>query len=113
MRQRAIWLSSVAVGAAAAFLLDPASGKRRRHRLADASVHLVNRGRRAVFTVERDLRNRMLGLIAGTRKRFESARPDDVVLEERVHSALGRVLSHPHAITVVADQGRVTLDGKI
>jgi hypothetical protein len=36
-----------------------------------------------------------------------------VVLEERVRAALGRVVSHPHAITVNVHDGHVILNGPI
>jgi uncharacterized membrane protein len=38
---------------------------------------------------------------------------DDVVLVERVRARLGRILSHPHAVNVVAHEGVVTLRGPI
>jgi uncharacterized membrane protein len=38
---------------------------------------------------------------------------DDVVLEERVRSAIGRVTSHPRAIEAVAKDGQVTLQGPV
>jgi hypothetical protein len=113
MRQRTIGLSSLGVGAAAAFLLDPTSGNRRRHRLGDAAVHLTHRARQTASTVGRDLTNRTRGIVASARHRIRRERPDDVVLEERVHAALGRVVSHQHAITVKVRDGHVTLDGPI
>jgi uncharacterized membrane protein len=113
MRQRTIWLSSFGAGAATALLLDPATGRRRRHRIADAATHLMRRASDAASTVKRDLTNRACGLQAIARRRLVSDQPDDAVLEERVHSALGRVVSHPHAITVKVDHGRVILDGPL
>jgi BON domain len=113
MQLRTLWLSSFGVGAAAAFLLDPTSGKRRRHRLADATTHIADRTRDSASTAVRDLRNRTHGVITIARRRFAREQLDDRVLEERVHSALGRVVSHPHAITVKVRQGHVTLDGPI
>jgi uncharacterized membrane protein len=59
------------------------------------------------------LRNRTRGIVATARHRISRERPDDVVIEERVHAALGRVVSHPHAITVKVHHGHVTLDGPI
>ena len=113
MRHRTIWLSSFGAGAATVFLFDPVSGTRRRHRLADATVHLAHRTGHAASTTGRDLRNRTRGLAATARRRLASDQSDDAVIEGRVHSALGRELSHSHAITVKVDRGRVTLDGPI
>lgn len=113
MRQQTMWLSSFGMGAATAFLFDPSSGRRRRHRVADAATHLVHRTSDGASTVGRDLRNRTQGVITSARHRFRDDHPDDVVLIERVHSALGRMVSHPHAITVNVCDGHVTLDGPI
>jgi uncharacterized membrane protein len=113
MRQRTIWLSSFGAGAATAFLLDPVAGRRRRHRVGDAATHLMHRASDAASTVGRDLRNRTRGLAAVARRGRVAEPPDDAVIEERVHSALGRVVSHPHAITVRVDHGRVILDGPL
>jgi uncharacterized membrane protein len=113
MRQRTIWVSSFGAGAATAFLLDPVAGRRRRHRMADAATHLMRRASDAASTVSRDVRNRTRGLAAVARRGQVAEQPDDAVLEERVHSALGRVVSHPHAITVKVDHGRVILDGPL
>lgn len=113
MRQRAIWLGSFGVGLAGAFLFDPISGNRRRHRLADAAVHLRRQVRRTALAVGRDLSKRTRGIIATARQRLRQNEADDVVLEERVHSVLGHVVSHQHAITVRVDDGHVTLDGPI
>jgi BON domain len=113
MRQRAIWLGSFSVGFASAFLFDPISGNRRRHRLADAAVHLRRQARRAALGIGRDLGKRTRGIIATARQRFRPDPADDVVLEERVHSVLGHIVSHQHAITVRVDDGHVTLDGPI
>ncbi len=113
MRHRTMWIGTFGAGAAAAFLFDPISGNRRRHRLADAAVHLKHQAFRGTSTVRRDLANRTRGIVATTRHRFHREPPDDVVLEERVHSALGRVVSHPHPITVKVHAGHVTLDGPI
>jgi uncharacterized membrane protein len=113
MRQRTLWISSAGAGAATAFLFDPVTGRRRRHRLADATVHLRHRASDAASSVRRDWRNRTRGLAAMVRRRWVAEQPDDAVLEERVHSALGRVVSRPHAITVKVDRGHVILDGPV
>src|SRR5919197_923915 len=113
MRQRTIWLSSFGAGVAAAFLFDPATGRRRRHRVADAATHLMHRAGDAASTVRRDLSNRARGVSAIVRRRLAAEQPDDSVIEQRVHSALGRVVSHAHAITVRVDHGHVILDGPL
>jgi hypothetical protein len=113
MQPRAIWLGSLSLGAAAALLFDPISGRRRRHRLADAAAHFRRQASRAAIALCRDLSKRTEGVFATARQRLRQDEIDDVVLEERVHSALGHIVSHQHAITVRVDAGHVTLDGPI
>jgi uncharacterized membrane protein len=113
MQQRTILLTSAGLGAATAYLLDPASGNRRRRRIGDALVHAANQTTDAVSTVGRDLRNRTRGVVAGARRTIYREHPDDVVLQERVRSALGRVASRPHGIKVQARNGHVILSGPI
>jgi len=111
MRKWTSSLSSFGLGASAAFLLDPASGKRRRHRIANAAVHLAHQIKRLTTAVARDLNNRTRGILATAPRWVVREHVDDVVLEERVHSALGHVIKHPHTITVKIHEGHVTLDG--
>src|SRR5262245_14172781 len=111
MRRETVWFSSLGIGAATAFVLDPISGKRRRHHLADAAVHFGHVARRWASATACDLRNRTKGLMASLSSTFNDELADDAVLEERVRAALGRVVSHPHAIKVTARNGRVVLDG--
>ena len=115
MRQRAMWLGSLGfgAGAAAAFLFDPALGDRRRRQLADMAAQLSRRISRAAAALGRDLSNRTQGVIASGQHRLHPAQPDDVVLEEHVHSVLGHMVRYPHEITVKVHEGCVTLDGPI
>ncbi len=113
MRERTLWLSSFGLGAATALLFDPVSGRRRRHRVKDAATHVARRSKKSASAVARDLRNRAHGIITAARHRFAREQPDDVVLEARVHSALGRIVSHPRFITVRVEGGCVVLDGPI
>src|SRR6266516_1459422 len=115
MRQRTMWLAGagVGVGAAAAYLLDPASGNRRRKRVADTIVHYTNETGDSAVTVGRDLRNRTRGVVVSLQRKILPKTTDDRVLQERLHAAIGRVVSHPHAITVTARGGDVILGGQI
>lgn len=103
-----------AAGAALMYLFDPERGRRRRARVRDQAISAVSQVDDAVATTARDLQHRTQGLMAETKARFE--REDDVpdaVLEARVRSAIGRAISHPRAIEVRAEQGRVILSGPI
>lgn len=104
-------LGAAGVGAALAYYLDPDRGARRRNMMRDKLVHARARAGDAVGTTARDLGNRARGLVAETRGRFKSHDADEPVLVARVRTALGRVASHPKAIEVTAEEGRVTLSG--
>jgi hypothetical protein len=113
MRERTMLLTSAGLGVATAYLLDPASGNRRRRRIGDALVHAAHETTGAISTVGRDFRNRTRGIVASARRTIRRERPSDIVLRERVRAALGRVASHPHAVQVEARNGHVILSGQI
>jgi len=95
------------------YFLDPGRGARRRSLVRDRVVHAGHVAGDAVGTTGRDLGNRVRGLVAEARSRVRTDTPADEVLVGRVRSELGRVVSHPGAITVTAEQGRVTLSGPV
>jgi uncharacterized membrane protein len=106
-------LAGVAVGATVAYFLDPERGKRRQKRLLDRAVHGGHIAEGFVETAARDTRNRARGVVASARWRMRPDEAEDVVLIERVRSALGRATSHPGAIDVSASDGLVTLCGTV
>jgi len=106
-------IGALGVGAALMYLLDPDRGARRRKLVVDKLVRLGHTATDAVDTTRRDLGNRTHGLAAEARRRFRSDEADDRVIEERVRSELGRVASHPSAVTVRVVEGRVTLTGPV
>lgn len=106
-------IGATATGVLGMYLLDPALGRRRRHALRDhleATWHgtlcLLDRG-------ARDLAHRARGLAAETKSVFHREKVSDEVLVQRVRARLGRVVSHPHAVEVAAQDGVVTLSGAI
>jgi uncharacterized membrane protein len=106
-------LGGLGIGAGLAYLMDPNQGRRRRAYLRDQAVHATHVMGDAIDTTARDLRNRAKGMAAQTRSRFRREEVDDEVLVERVRSAMGRAVSHPHAIHVTAQDGHVTLTGPV
>ncbi|HKJ07828.1 MAG TPA: SRPBCC family protein [Gammaproteobacteria bacterium] len=113
-RKAALWLGAgVGVGAGVMYLLDPDRGRRRRARMRDQLVHTTHEVTQGAGTVSRDVAHRTRGLVVGPRAWFTRAPVDDVVLVERIRSQLGRVVSHPHAIQVSAEEGNVTLTGAV
>ena len=106
-------LAAVGIGATAMYFLDPQRGRRRRHVVRDKLVHAAKETGEALGATSRDLSNRAGGLAAVARRQLRGDDTDDVVLVERVRSALGRSASHPGAIEVSAEQGGVTLHGHV
>jgi hypothetical protein len=102
-----------ALGAAAMYLLDPSRGHRRRTLLRDKLTHSYHRAGEAFCKTAEYTRNRAYGMIAEARSRLTPDNADDWTICQRVRSALGRVLSHPHAIEVAACQGTVRLRGPV
>ena len=76
-------------------------------------VSLLHKTDDAVSTTSRDVRNRARGLAAEASSLLSGDKPSDDVLVERVRSKMGRCVSHPGAIDVSANNGRVTLSGPI
>jgi uncharacterized membrane protein len=109
-----IFLGGAVVGVALMYFLDPNSGRRRRARTRDKVVHaarLVNDGAKVTA---RDTVHRAQGAWAEARRLFDPEEEvGDEALAGRVCAALGRMVSHPHAIEVAAGGGHVTLMGPI
>ncbi len=74
------------------------------------AAHVTND---VIGKTSRDFSHRAHGLTSGVRAIVKSETVSDEVLVERVRTKLGRVVSHPRAIEVMATQGRVTLNGLI
>lgn len=107
------FIGGIGIGAGLMYMLDPDRGSRRRALLHDKIISVANSVPDAVGATARDLGNRARGVVAGTKSLFKSDEVSDEVLVERVRSKMGRVISHPRAIEVAADQGHVTLSGPV
>lgn len=105
--------AGLGLGSGLMFLLDPDRGKRRRALLRDKCAWSARKTGEAFEVTARDLRNRAQGIASGVQSTFKGAPTDDTVLTDRVRSKLGRVVSHPHAVQVTAQDGTVTLAGPI
>ena len=99
-------LGGLCIGAALMYFLDPDRGRRRRHLVRDQLVHAGRVSGDAVDATSRDLRNRARGVAAAARGRLRPGEADDAVVAERVRSAIGRVVSHPGAVTVASGSRR-------
>jgi uncharacterized membrane protein len=101
------------LGAGLVYLLDPDRGARRRGLVRDQAIRAGHKVAGGLGAAARDFGNRAKGTVAELRSRVKADTADDVVLEERARSAIGRVTSHPRAIEVVAEDGHVTLRGPV
>jgi len=106
-------MSGLGLGAGLMYFLDPAAGRRRRALVRDKAIRGWNKAGDAIGATACDLSNRARGLMAETRSLVSGGSVPDEVLVERVRSKIGRVVSHPSAIEVTANQGRVTLRGPV
>ncbi|HYC33464.1 MAG TPA: SRPBCC family protein [Gemmatimonadales bacterium] len=113
MRDQGKLLSGIVIGVGLAYLLDPDRGARRRALLRDQTTRAGHRLAQGLDATARDLRNRAGGTAAEVRSRFRHDDADDTVLHERIRSAIGRVVSHPGAVLVDVQDGRVTLRGHV
>jgi uncharacterized membrane protein len=98
-------------GLAAAYLLDPSRGRRRRAIASDRARHLARQEMRFLGKAARDTKNRARGIAA--RMRWSREEPDDDRLHARVRAELGHHVSHAGAIEVTVHDGVVTLRGPI
>src|SRR5688572_16392840 len=96
-------LGCFAVGAGLMYFLDPSRGPRRRGEVRNKAVGTYRQSDKGLRRTAQHLRNSARGLLAETKARFRSEQLSDYQLGARVRAALGRVCSHPSAITVFAD----------
>jgi hypothetical protein len=107
-------LTGAAVGAGTMFLLDPGRGARRRAVIRDKAVHAGHKTSDALDALARDAYNRTRGIVAETLGKVRAQPVSGETLAERVRAELGRVVSHPRAIDVEAnDEGDVCLCGPV
>jgi len=111
---RAAWgIGGVGLGVGLMYWADPRSGGARRAHAREKALHALHGVSGALKVVGRDMAHRARGLLYKVRARLHPEDVDDVTLEARVRSAMGRVCAHPGAVRVSCRQGRVELKGVI
>ncbi len=105
------FMAGMVAGAALMYMLDPATGRRRRAIARDKAVSTLHTAEDRVVHKSRDLRNRAQGTVATLRNRMNEDTVDDDILRARVRAELGHVCSHPRAIEISVHDGCVTLGG--
>jgi osmotically-inducible protein OsmY len=112
-RRNGLLIGGLAVGAGLMYLLDPASGRRRRALLCDKMVHARKLSTDRVGSGARDVANRGRGLAARVRSTLRREPVDDRRVEERVRAKIGRVVANPGELEVHSSAGVVTLSGAV
>jgi uncharacterized membrane protein len=102
-----------AAGAAVEYLFDPDRGRSRRAKVRDKLVHGAHRSRDGFEELTHDMAARSSGAVAAARYRVAGRQADDRILGERAREALGRYVSHPHAVWVQVEDGVATLTGDV
>ena len=112
--KRAVGLIGAAgIGAGLMYLFDPDRGKRRRAGIRNKAIHINHIATDVATKTQRDLRNRLRGVVCELKALVRPETASDDVLEARVRSRMGRLVSHPHSIAVKAREGRIILSGPI
>ena len=106
-------IAGVGVGAGCMYLMDPDRGRARRAQLRDQTTSAFREVRTSMEKAQADLANRAHGLLAQAKSAVQHEPVDDEQLAARVRAKLGRLVSHPHAIDVIAHQGRITVSGDV
>jgi uncharacterized membrane protein len=105
--------TTAALGAAAMYFYDPQRGKRRRALLRDKLTHLAKQSGTAYDAFAQDAANRVQGMLAELQSLTTPGDAPEAVIVARARSGLGRVNSHPGAISITAQDGTITLSGDI
>lgn len=108
------FMGGICIGAFYFLLFDPVKGHSQRVLIRDKGTRFYKRSRVKGRKHLKDMRNRFHGLQAKFTHLFKTnnAVPDGV-LEARVRSSFGRVVSHPRSVYVRCVNGVVTLSGPI
>ncbi|HLW51560.1 MAG TPA: SRPBCC family protein [Candidatus Angelobacter sp.] len=111
--KRWMLFGSLAAGAAALYFLDPDHGERRRKAIATRLKHAGSDMAEEASKSARDVWHRFTGKARQLWTEAGEDQPDDTVLAERIRSRMGRIVSRPHDVHVLADHGAVTFWGTI
>ncbi len=105
---------AAAVGMALAYFFDPGRGSERRTALATKAKRLSTELGGATLKSARDSWRHLAATARQTWFHLGRAEwPEDRVLVERIRARMGRIVSRPHKIHVVSDDGVVTLWGPV
>ncbi|MGN6112424.1 MAG: BON domain-containing protein [Luteimonas sp.] len=104
--------AAFAAGAAAMYLMDPETGRRRRALVRERSGGAARDLQDSVRSAGRDARNRMRGRIAETKSHMAGDPVDDDTLHDRIHAKIGHLMDRPGTVDVQVRGGHVVLSGE-
>jgi hypothetical protein len=113
MNKATALLAGIGLGGAMMYMLDPDQGNRRRSLVRNRVGHTWNGAGEFMGKAQRDLRNRARGVSSRAASAFRHEEVPEEILEQRVRSKLGRVVTHPRAVEVAVQGARVTLEGEV
>ena len=113
MNRLSMLLTSLGLGAGLMYFYDPNRGNRRRALVRDQWNSMLNSADDALDKAAQDTRNQIRGVLAEATGMFSDEGAPDWLLVERTRARLGRYISHPSALQVEADRGRIILSGPI
>lgn len=100
-----------AAGAAAMYLLDPETGRRRRALVRERGTGTARDLQDSARRAGRDAANRLRGRIAETKSHMAGEPVDDETLHDRIRAKIGHLVDRPSAIEVQVEGGHVVLSG--
>jgi hypothetical protein len=106
-------IAGLGLGTGLMYFLDPDRGKRRRAMVRDQAARIARKTSRFADKAIRDVANRTHGLAIETESLFKREPISDAVLEARVQTRLGRLVSRPNHIQVSVSSGVVKLEGTV
>lgn len=106
-------IAGAGIGAGCMFLMDPDRGRARRAFLRDKTGSAFRGVCASLEKSQTHLANRAHGLAAKATSLVRQEPVDNDRLAARVRAKLGRLVSHPHTIDVIAQHGRITVRGDV
>jgi hypothetical protein len=106
-------LAGIGLGAALMYFLDPDRGARRRHVFADRTRRGLRQTGRELHDAAENAKNHTRGKVIELSHALGEDEVDDTRLQDRVRAELGHHIERARAITVIAENGRVTLTGAL
>jgi uncharacterized membrane protein len=104
-------LAGLGAGVAAGYLAHSQFGQRKLAVLASGTRHVLDKATLSAKKSLLDGQHRLSGLAAALWTNLKHEESLDTVLEERIRSRMGRVVSHPRKVHVVCDHGVAILWG--